>query len=473
MHGRRTTSSPEALKGPRRELVLLKRLFGRSAAAGVAMILVALLGASAASAYWPASGTGSTTAAVATLARPTNVTVPSSSNSNVAVSWTASIGPTVPTGYFVTRVTGTTAVAACGSSTAAPVTGTSCTDPSVPEGTHRYVVTAVHRSWTAVSATSGNVTVSSINDLRFGIQPAASVIAGSALPAFTVELRTAFGLPFWKSDVPVTIGVASNPSGGTLSGTVTASTNGWGEVTFSGLTITRAGTYTLIATSPGYAGMVSSPFTVTAAAATQLSITGPSSGTASTTAIIGPFVVQRRDAYANPVTAGSTTMSLASNSTGTKVFAATAGGASITTVTIPAGSASASFFYGDRMAGSWNLTPSATGLSAAPKPVTITPAAASKLKFVQQPAFAGQGQNLSPVVVHIVDAFDNLTASTGRVVISKVTNPGSLSGNPLYADAIGGAATFNNLSVSGNVRDCILRVTSEGLTADSEPFSVR
>src|SRR5205823_14192302 len=44
-------------------------------------------------------------------------------------------------------------------SAGSPTTATSCTDPAVPDGTYRYVVTAVYRSWTAASAPSAPVTV--------------------------------------------------------------------------------------------------------------------------------------------------------------------------------------------------------------------------------------------------------------------------------------------------------------------------
>src|SRR5690349_24967747 len=105
----------------------------RSVALAVIVLIAAtLVGAVPASAYWRAAGTGSTTASVATLLPPTNVSVPATSNSSVVVSWTASTGAIVPTGYYVTRLTGTTAIAACGSSPSAPIAATSCTDTSVP-----------------------------------------------------------------------------------------------------------------------------------------------------------------------------------------------------------------------------------------------------------------------------------------------------------------------------------------------------
>lgn len=469
MSGKRNTSSPEAPRGFRRELVLFRRSFGRGTVAALALFVVAtLFGATAASAYWPAIGTGSTTAAVATLAPPTNVTVPATSASNVSVAWTASAGTPAPTGYYVTRVTGATSMLACGSSPAAPITGTACTDTSVPEGTHSYVVTAVHRSWTAVSAASGNVTVDNRDTINFIVQPGATVTAGSSLQSVTVELRTALGLKLLTPGVQVTIGIGNNPAGGTLAGTLTATTNIWGEATFSGLSITKAGTgYTLLASSPGYAGGVSTDFTVTAAAANKLAITSPASiaGTASATANIGAITVERQDTYGNPVTTGSTTVTLASNSTGTKLFAATTGGTTITTVTIAAGSSSASFFYGDTKAGTPNITATTAGLTAVSKPATITAAAASQLVYGQQPTSTTKGTIIAPpVTVLILDQFGNQTLSAASVSIAKTDHGNNMTGL-LTKTAVNGVATFSDLAITGKNTGITLTASSTGLTS--------
>ena len=464
MSGRHNTSSPEAPHGFRRGLVLFPGTFGRVIAAGIVLVVVTLFGAPAASAYWPASGTGSTTAAVATLAPPTNVAVPATSNSNVSVTWTASVGTPTPTGYYVTRITGATSMLACGSSPTVLITGTSCTDASAPEGTHKYVVTAVHRSWTAASLASGNVTVDNINTINFIVQPGASVTAGSALQSVTVELRTAFGIKLLAPGVQVTIGIGNNPGGGTLSGTLTATTNIWGEATFSGLSINKAATgYTLLATSTGYAGAVSTPFTVTAAAATQLVVTGPASGTASATATIGPFAAQRQDAYGNPVTTGSTAVTLASNSTGTKLFAAASGGPGVTTVTIPAGASSASFYYGDTKAGTPNITVSTTGLTAGSQPLAVSPAAASQLVYGQQPTSTTKAAIIAPAVtVLILDQFGNQTLSSASVSIAKTDHGGNLTGT-LIKTAVNGVATFGDLIVTGKNLGITLTASSTGL----------
>lgn len=115
----------------------------------------------AASAYFTSSGTGSGTGTVGTLNPPTNVTADQADEA-VAVSWTAPTGPVAATGYYVERTStavGSDAEPACGTSPANPIAATSCTDGDVAPGTYTYRVTAVFRTWTAISAASDEVTV--------------------------------------------------------------------------------------------------------------------------------------------------------------------------------------------------------------------------------------------------------------------------------------------------------------------------
>ena len=92
----------------------------------------------------------------------------------------------------------------------------------------------------------------------------------------------------------------------------------------------------------------------TGATSTKLAFTSNSlTGTASGSASLGPITVQEEDAYGDPVpTTTPVTVSLSSSSTGPNEFAAASGGAAITSVTIPANSSSATFYYGDTKAGS-------------------------------------------------------------------------------------------------------------------------
>lgn len=131
-----------------------------------AVIAVVLAGvASAAWAFWTTSGSGTAGASVATLDAPTNVQAESNTG-GVTVTWTNSTPPagTNVDGYYVERSSGAGWSYACNTGPVAPgLIPASGADPtcadSPADGTYRYRVTAVWRTWTATSGPSGEVTV--------------------------------------------------------------------------------------------------------------------------------------------------------------------------------------------------------------------------------------------------------------------------------------------------------------------------
>ena len=123
--------------------------------------------ASGAWAYFTATGTTTTTAAVATVTPPTGVTATEilPGTGTVQVQWTRPAAPAglSLTGFYVERLSGTTATPACASSPTTPLAAalSGCIDLAVPTGSYDYRVTAVYRTWTATS-TPAPVTVGSI-----------------------------------------------------------------------------------------------------------------------------------------------------------------------------------------------------------------------------------------------------------------------------------------------------------------------
>src|SRR5262249_19528674 len=113
--------------------------------------------------------------------------------------------------------------------------------------------------------------------------------------------------------------------------------------------------------------------TITPGAPAKLAITSkPVSGTTSGQASLGPVTVQENDASGNPspAPAGGTTVFLASSSPGA-VFAATAGGPPVTSVTIRVGATTVSFYYGDTTAGPPKISVGAEVLTSASQTETI------------------------------------------------------------------------------------------------------
>ncbi len=112
-----------------------------------ALALIATIGV--ASAYWTGSGQASTSANLATLPAPT-ITLSTTGAETVELTWSAATAPAEGTVvYFVSRDGGAASAGCPGSSSHSTVL--SCTDTNVPVGAHKYVITAVWRSWTSAS----------------------------------------------------------------------------------------------------------------------------------------------------------------------------------------------------------------------------------------------------------------------------------------------------------------------------------
>jgi protocatechuate 3,4-dioxygenase beta subunit len=98
--------------------------------------------------------------------------------------------------------------------------------------------------------------------LGFTVQPGDSAPATPISPAVQVAIQDADGDTIRTATDPVTIAIGNNPSGGTLSGTLTVNASN-GVATFSDLSIDQVGNgYTLTATSGSLTSATSNSFTV-------------------------------------------------------------------------------------------------------------------------------------------------------------------------------------------------------------------
>jgi hypothetical protein len=109
--------------------------------------------------------------------------------------------------------------------------------------------------------------------------------------------------------------------------------------------------------------------------------------------------------------------------------------------------------------------------------VTVSPAAADHLVFLQQPSDTGAGQTITPaVMVAVVDRFGNVVTgdNADTVTLALGTNPGggTLSG-ALIVTVTNGVATFADLSIDQAGDGYTLNATVAGLTAaDSAAFRI-
>jgi hypothetical protein len=158
-------------------------------------------------------------------------------------------------------------------------------------------------------------------------------------------------------------------------------------------------------------------------------------------------------------------------------FTATTGGGSASpnpAVTDTGGVASTTWTLGS-LVGAQTLTASVGAVSSAPISATGAPASASKLGFTVQPVTTTAGSVIPAVSVAAQDLFGNLYPSfTGGVTITLGANPGgaTLTGTTT-ATAVGGIATFSNLSLDKSGTGYTLVASTSGFTsANSAGFNI-
>jgi hypothetical protein len=324
-----------------------------------------------------------------------------------------------------------------------------------------YTLSATDGSLTSATSSAFNIAAGAANKLVFAQQPTSAVAGASIAPAVTVQIQDAGG-NLTASTANVTVAIATNAGGGTLSGTLTVAASG-GVATFSNLSVNKTGTgYTLSAAGTSLTGATSSAFNISPAAASNLAFTTqPSAGSGG--AAFGQPAVTVQDQFGNTVTADTSTVTVAiannpsgGTLSGTKSVAAVSGVATFSGLSI------------DKAGTGYTLSATDGSLAAATSnPFTITVGAANKLAFAQQPTTTVAGVSIAPAVtVQIQDAGGNLTASTANVTVAIATNAGggTLSGT-LTVAASGGVATFSNLSINKTGTGYTLSATGTSLTS--------
>jgi hypothetical protein len=224
-----------------------------------------------------------TTGSFITLAVPAGWTQPSATSGNagfVQVSGASSCGGVSPSisgsGPWTITVAQTCDVGDQLTLTyGAGTNATRVTAPTTPQTATFTTASRAGNNGSAVNLTAGSpqvtVTAGAASKLSF-VQGSTSGSAGTALtPAITVQLQDQYGNPVSTSGVSVTL----TPSTGVIDSGATASTNGSGRATFSGVVINTAAVgLTLTASASGLTSTgPSSTFNVTVAVANGATLT--------------------------------------------------------------------------------------------------------------------------------------------------------------------------------------------------------
>src|SRR5213079_704739 len=335
-----------------------------------------------------------------------------------------------------------------------------------------YTLTANSGSLSGTTSTPFNITAGAATQLSFSVQPSNTVAGAAITPAMQVTALDGQGNTATGFTGNVTMALGANPGSGTLSGTTTVTAVA-GVATFPGLSINKVGTgYTLTANSGSLSGTTSTPFNITAGAATQLSFSVQPSNTVAGAAITPAMQVTALDGQGNRATGftGNVTVALGANP-GSGTLSGT------TTVAPVAGVATFPGLSINKVGTGYTLTVSATGVTGATSAAfTITPGTAMQLVFTVQPTNTAAGASITPALqVTAEDALGNTDpAFTGNVTVALGANPGSgtLSGTTTVA-AVAGVATFPGLGINKVGTGFTLTANSGSLSGTtSTPFNI-
>ncbi len=380
---------------------------------------------------------------------------------NVATGFTGSVALTISPG------TGTAGAALSGTLMVAAIGGVATfSTVSIDLAGAGYTLAASSGALGGATSTGFAIAVGSAAKLVFSVGPATTTAGAAMAPAIEVTAQDASGNTVTGFTGSVTIGIGTNPSGGVLAGTTSATAIA-GVASFSNLSIAKSGTgYTLTAGAGGMVGATSGGFNIVAGAATQLTFT-VQPGTVTAGASITPAVeVTALDLLGNVATTytGNVTIALGTNPSagvlsGTTTVAASAGVASFANLMIDKAGA------GYTLVASGNPVTSATSGG-----FDVTVGVATKLFFNVQPQATTAGATMTPAIELVAqDAAGNLVPSFAGTVTVAITpgtgTVGALLRGTTTVGAAAGVAAFSTLSIDKSGSGYTLRATATGLTA--------
>ncbi|MBI3181308.1 MAG: hypothetical protein HYZ28_04115 [Myxococcales bacterium] len=263
------------------------------------------------------------------------------------------------------------------------------------------------------------------------ITPAQAVAAGDCSGAVTVQSQTSFGVPSaldggtsgpLTSDSPTMV-LYSDPicQAAIASLAIPAGSNS-ASFYFSDPTV---GSATITYSPAGLTG-ASQTETIGAQNATQLAFTTlPQVVTAGACSAV--VTVQAQDSLGNPATMLASTPLALTGSSGTVGFYDSPGcaGTPVSSVSIVAGSSSASFYFSDTAAGTLSITASTTGLPPVTQSETIQPAPPAQLAFATSPRTVNAGDCSLAVTVQSRDSAGNLSPVVAATPVILSSSAGS------------------------------------------------
>jgi len=324
-------------------------------------------------------------------------------------------------------------------------------------------------------SSSFNIIATSANHLHIAQQPTTAAAGAVISPPVTVQVLDQFNNVVTTNSSSVTIAIANNAGGGTLSGMTNVSVSS-GVATFSNLSINAVGSgYTLKATDGSLTFDTSSPFNITAATANHLVfLQQPTTPTTAGVTISPSITVEVEDSSNNVATGDTSSVTIA---IGTNAGGGTLSGTK--TIQVSGGIATFSTLSIDKAGSGYTLVATDGSLTqATSNPFTISPSSATQLAFGQQPTGTSAGATLSPAVtVQIEDQFGNVVtgnaSSVNIAIVSGPTGAAFVNGSTTSVAASGGVATFSNLMLNPPGTNYQLQASDGSLSlTDSNVFTI-
>lgn len=318
--------------------------------------------------------------------------------------------------------------------------------------------------------------------VEFALQPAATLSAADAFEPLVVAVRAANGEIVRDYDGEVTLALNTTDTSAHLQGQLTMPVSR-GMAVFPGLTLHRAGTFTLSATSAAMSA-TSNSFSITPGVASGTRIGGDVRGGTAGQPIFegheagltqGPLTVNIVDSWGNviPTATNPITLHLASDSPADTLFGTTTRSA-----------VSGQAMFDDLVlhkAGIHTLFATAPGLADSPgASVAVIPGDPVTLSLSQQPQNGVVGSILPSVSVGFLDVYGNelqypLRNVTGvAVTLTLSTNPtGATLSGTLMKPSFRGASVFNDLQIDKAGTGYVLTASAPNLpSVTSAPFDV-
>ena len=331
-----------------------------------------------------------------------------------------------------------------------------------------YTLVASAAGLTSATSSAFNITAGEASQLVFSVQPSSALPNATISPAIKVQVQDADGNLVTSATHSVTLAIGSNPGGANVAGTLTLGAVG-GEATFNSISLDKAGSgYTLVASASGLTSATSDEFYITAASAATSLITAVPTSIDADGVTTSTITVQLKDVNGNNLNSGGDMVALAAD-LGTLGSVTNNGNGTYTATLTSTTTTGTATITGTLNTGA--ITDTAT--------VTLTPVVAdatNQLVFTVLPSSAEASAVISPAIkVQVQDADGNLITNATDAITLAI---GSSSGGAVLAGttsvgAVGGEATFSNISIDTAGSDYTLVASASGLTsATSTSFNI-